>query len=108
MKPELLDLYWLKTELWLSRLEYLKEKRTAPWNMNDLEVVLKGLKNNKCIDPVGMINEIFKNGCIGQDLKEALLMLFFGIKDIQVIPPIMTLAIITTIFKNNTMLQMGG
>ena len=40
MKPELLDLYWLKTELWLSRLEYLKEKRTAPWNMNDLEFVL--------------------------------------------------------------------
>ena len=100
MKPELLDLYWLKTELWLSRLEYLKEKRTAPWNMNDLEFVLKGLKNNKCIDPVGMINEIFKNGCIGQDLKEALLMLFNGIKDIQDIPPIMTLANITTIFKN--------
>ena len=68
--------------------------------MNDLEFVLKGLKNNKCIDPVGMINEIFKNGCIGQDLKEALLLLFNGIKDTQVIPPIMTLANITTIFKN--------
>ena len=40
MKPELLDLYWLKTELWLSRLEYLKEKRTAQRNMNDLEFVL--------------------------------------------------------------------
>ena len=47
MKPELLDLYWLKTELWLSRLEYLKEKRTAPRNMNDLEFVLKRAENQQ-------------------------------------------------------------
>ena len=60
MKTELMDLYFLKTELWMSRLEYLKGKKSAPWNMEELEAVLKGLKNNKCMDPVGMINEIFK------------------------------------------------
>ena len=100
MKPELLDLYFLKTELWMSRLNYLKNVKSAPWKIENLEKVLKGLKNNKCMDPVGMINEIFKEGCIGHDLKEALLMLFNGIKENQVIPPIMTLSNISTIFKN--------
>ena len=99
-KNELMDLYFLKTELWMSRLEYLKEKKSAPWNMKELESVLKGFKNNKCMDPVGMINKIFKEGCIGQDLKEALLMLFNGVKSHQVIPVLMTLANITTIYKN--------
>ena len=46
--------------------------------MDELEKVLKGLKNNKCMDPVGMINETFKEGSIGKDLKDALLMLFKG------------------------------
>ena len=57
MKPELYDLFILKTELWLSRQEILKDTKTTCWNMNELEKVLKGLKNNKCMDPVGMINE---------------------------------------------------
>ena len=100
IKPELFDLYVLKMELWLSRLEYLKETKTSCWKMNELEKVLKGLKNNKCMDPVGMINETFKEGAIGADLKEALLMLFNGIKENQFIPPIMTLANISTIYKN--------
>ena len=32
--------------------------------MNELEKVLKALKNNKCMDPVGMINKTFKKGNI--------------------------------------------
>ena len=35
----------------------------------------------------GGLNEIFKEGAIGIDLKKALLILFNGIKDNQVIPP---------------------
>ena len=100
MKPELYDLYFLKTELWLTRQEYLKDTKAICWNMNELEKVLKALKNNKCMDPVGMINETFKEGSIGKDLKEALLLLFNGIKENQFIPPLMTMANITTIYKN--------
>ena len=33
MKPELLELYWLKSELWLSRLENMKNVRTKQWNI---------------------------------------------------------------------------
>jgi hypothetical protein len=47
-----------------------------------------------------MVNEIFKDGCIGEDLKEALIKLFNGIKTNQLLPDFMTLEDIATIFKN--------
>ena len=56
MKEDYLDILYLKTELWESRLENLKKIKTPPWNMTNLEKVLKGLKNNKSMDPHGMIN----------------------------------------------------
>ena len=33
MKPELMDVFFLKSELWLSRLQNLKQKTTPEWNM---------------------------------------------------------------------------
>ena len=47
-----------------------------------------------------MMNEIFKQGCIGQDLKIALLSLINGIKANQYVPEFMNLADISSIFKN--------
>ena len=75
-----MDIFYLKTELWESRLEELISNKSAPWNEEELEKVLKSLKNNKTRDPVGMINEIFKPGCAGKDLRLVLLYLFNGIK----------------------------
>ena len=46
-----------------------------------------------------MINEIFKPGCAGKDLRLALLYLFNGIKLHQFIPEYLTLENIATIFK---------
>ena len=46
MKVELLDVYWLKTELWLSRLKDIKMVKSPPWNLDKLDAVLKSLKNN--------------------------------------------------------------
>ena len=60
MKPELMDIYFLKTELWLSRLSNIKKIKTAPWKTKSLDKVLESLKNNKTMDPNGMINEVFK------------------------------------------------
>ena len=68
--------------------------------MNELENVLKSLKNNKSMDPNGMINETFKKGYIGSDLKEALLIFLNQVKSKQVIPHNMTLGNITTIYKS--------
>ena len=66
MKDNLLDVYYLKEELWLSRFEELRKVKTLPWNKDHLRKTLHGLKNNKTMDPNGMINELFKVGCIGK------------------------------------------
>ena len=100
MKPEYNDIYCLKMELWSSRLKLLKNTKTPSWKMEHLDTVLKSLKTNKTMDPHGIINEIFKEGCIGLDLKIALLSLFNGTKREMFMPMFMALSNITTLFKN--------
>ena len=100
MKKELLDVYFLKEELWQSRLKELRIKKTAPWNRTQLREALKSLKNNKSIDPNGMINELFKEGCIGEHLEDSLLKLFNGIKENFYIPEFLARENICTIYKN--------
>ena len=39
MKEDLMDIYYLKTELWETRNEYLKTIKTKPWEAKDLEKV---------------------------------------------------------------------
>ena len=100
MNKNYMDIYFLKSELWQSRLENMKQIKTKNWNMKQLENVLKGLKNNTSMDPNGMVNETFKEGYIGSDLKQALLILFNSIKSKHIIPHYMTLGNITTIYKS--------
>ena len=100
MKPELMDVYFLKKELWMSRLNLIFKKKTPQWNEEKLDAVLKSLKNNKSMDPHGMVNEVFKEGCIGPDLKKALIHLFNGIKKEQFNQVCMSLSNITTIYKS--------
>ena len=56
MKPELMDVYFLKMELWMSRLNNIRKIKTAPWDNDKLDAVLGGLQNNKSMDPNGMVN----------------------------------------------------
>ena len=69
IRPEITDLYEMKCELWKLQFEALKTRKSRPWEVSDLDKVLKKLKNNKTRDPQGLINEIFKPGVIGMDLK---------------------------------------
>ena len=48
-----------------------------------------------------MTNEIFMDGYIGQDLKNALLLLLNGIKEHKIIPDFIKLSNITSIYKQN-------
>ena len=52
-----MDIFFLKEELWISRLEELKKVKTVPWDIFELREALKTLKNNKTTDPNGMTNE---------------------------------------------------
>ena len=99
MKEDLMDIFFLKEELWSCWLEEMKKKKTEPWNINELEKALKSLKSNKTADPHGLVNEIFKSNCAGSDLVESLLLLYNGIKKSFHIPRYMLLENITTVLK---------
>ena len=53
MKPELVDIFFLKEELWSRRLEELRIKKTAPWNLSELKIALKSLKTIKLLTHTG-------------------------------------------------------
>ena len=57
--------------------------------MEDLEIVLKQLKNNKSLDPLGLANELFKPIDAGIDLKIAILKIMNQIKKQQIVPDIL-------------------
>ena len=63
-----------------------KCKKIGPWTMLDLESALGDLKNNKSGDFEGYLNEIFKKGVIGSDLKKSLLNMFNCLRDEGLIP----------------------
>ena len=42
---------------------------SKPWNMVNLEKVLKSLKKDKCRDPHGLVNELFFTNIAGAQLK---------------------------------------
>ena len=75
----------------------MEAKKTKLWSIEELDRVLKSLKNNKTRDPQGLVNEIFKPGIIGEDVKLGILELLNCIKTEQKIPKFMQEANITTI-----------
>ena len=77
----------------------LRASKSKLWTIEDLEKVLNKLKSNKTRDPHGLINELFKPGVIGEDLKVALLYLFKDIKTNLYLPKMLQYANITTIYK---------
>ena len=44
MKDEYLDVFCLKTELWMSRISILRTVKKPPWNHDRLDAVLKNKK----------------------------------------------------------------
>ena len=57
------------------------------------------LKNDKARDPNGWINEIFKEGVAGKDLKVSILVMFNRIKSENEFPGFVRKADISTIYK---------
>ena len=87
----------LKEMLFDMRIESSKLEVTQDWSKDDLEKVLKSLKNNKARDAHGHIYELFKRG--GQDLKDSLLQLFNLMKKQQIYPDIFTPSNISSFWK---------
>ena len=92
MREDLEELKVLKEELFNLRLLAAKLTKSKRWDLDQLDEVLVGLKKNKARDPLGIINELFKPGVIGLDLKKSLLQLLNGVKDNCFIPNFIALA----------------
>ena len=99
MKKEFENVHQLKTELWNRRLEWLQSETSCDWSNEDLDRVLKKMKNHKARDPHGLINEIFKPGVIGSNLRAGIIQLVNGIKHNFYYPDYLQWANITTIYK---------
>ena len=80
-------------------MKLAQKKKTAPWTMEDLDKVLKYLKDNKSRDPFGLANELFKENAAGDDLKCAVLKLLNRIKSEQKYPEALEICDITSIYK---------
>ena len=99
MQADFSHLQILKETLCDLRLKVTKMRRSEPWKEIELETVLKKLKKNKSRDPDGLINDLFKPGTIGTDLKASLLTLMNEIKSKSHIPDFVQWANITSIYK---------
>ena len=88
-----------KESLCNMRLEIAKNNKTKPWELDDLNTVLKYLKKNKSRDPFGYANEIFRPEVAGDDLKKALLLLMNRIKKEQIFPEVLEVCDISSIYK---------
>ena len=88
-----------KVSLWQWRFDHLKSCQTDDWTLTELRNSLKSLKTNKCRDPNGLLNELFKPAVIGSDLEKALLQFVNGVKREYYVPEKMQMANITTIYK---------
>ena len=89
----------MKNNLFNKRLKIARENKSKEWEMKDLEAALNSLKSDKARDPHGWVNELFKNGVAGHNLKISLLHIFNTMKKTNKIPEFIRFADISTIYK---------
>lgn len=75
--------------------------------MKDLDMEIKQMKNNKCRDPDGLINQLFKPGVAGVDINDSTMTMMNKIKDNLEIPKHMqnvTIALIPNLARRINMI----
>ena len=97
--PNLIHLQRLKEMLCNKRINLAKHMKSAPWTKQQFKKVLNSLKNGKCRDPKGFINELFKPGVAGEDLKSSLLHMLNKAKDSLIIPEMIKIVNVAMIPK---------
>ncbi len=100
IKPSLRLLKELKEDLWARRFDLLKNSDCHDWSEEDILKVMNSLKGNKCRDPLGFDNILFKPGICGPDLVSAMTILCNTSKNSVYTPSMMRLNNISTIYKN--------
>ena len=88
-----------KDDLFDLRMKLASSNKSLPWTMDELEAVLKNLKEGKSRDPNGWVRDIFSNEVAGKHLKLSMLMLCNKIKLENYFPDFIRLADVATIYK---------
>ena len=91
------ELKGLKEYLCELRLEITRNSDYVPWSMTELKAAICKLKNGKCKDPHGHINELYRS--LGIKGLEALLELLNRIKKEIIVPTPLRLSNVSTIYK---------
>ena len=99
-REEFAELYEQQKSLLEKRLIITKGEKSSRWTENDIIEVLSSLKNGKCRDPLGMVNEVFKPPLAGTDLVKSLCEMMNIIKDKCHLPEFLRYKNITAIYKN--------
>ena len=105
MKNDLNHIREAKEKLCNNIIKIAQRKKTPPWNMKDLDRVLKNLKKQKSRDPLGLANDIFRPEVAGDDLKRAILKLMNKIKQEQKYPKCLEVCNISSIWKKKASRQ---
>ena len=100
MKDDLNHIKEAKEVLCEKLLQLAKSRKTPPWTIKDLNIVLKNLQKQKSRDPYGLANDLFRPGVAGDDLKLAVLKMMNKIKDQQKYPACLELCNISSIWKS--------
>ena len=91
------ELKELKEYLCHLRLQITRQSDFLPWTMEDLKKAIAKLKDKKCRDPHGHINELYKN--MGIKGLESLLSLLNRIKEEIIVPNVLKLSNVSTLYK---------
>ena len=97
--PELVKMEQRKLGLSKMRLLRAKRRKTEPRTIQQMEKAISSMKNKKCRDAQGLINELFKPGVAGKDFKMAILSLLNNTKAHLKIPHMMQIVNIALIPK---------
>ena len=100
VKEEYADILQSQQSLLEKRLMVTRDIKSPEWTEDDIRKTLKSLKNGKCKDPLGLINEIFKPPTAGSDMVKSLLLMMNNIKDKMKVPSIFRSKNVTAIYKN--------
>ena len=99
IKKEFEEMKEYKDDLFDLRMKLASSNKSLPWTMDELEAVLKNLKEGKSRDPNGWVRDIFSNEVAGKHLKISMLKLLNKIKFENHIPDFIRLADVVTIYK---------
>jgi hypothetical protein len=108
VKEEVKEIEVLNNKLFAKRLSNAKENISPPFEMKELDFVLKTLKSGKSKDPENYVSELFKEGAIGSDLKKSILMMINRMKHEMIIPECLRTAHITILHKRSSKLDLNN